>query len=164
MNSFLSQNPIDESLVKNAFDFIEQRRFSTAFLILNELKSVGRERADILFALGTCLFSAGEYNSSAEYFEQSLVALKHMNQAGSMAPKTETYRNIRRNEIAENIYLKPFNLHFASLFFQITKENIILSIAKSYMKNKNTDKAKTFINSLNGDEFCDIKDQINKMS
>ena len=158
MSSFLPQKPLDEELLKNAFAFMEQRCFAPAFLILSDLKS--SERADIQFALGICHINAEEYDIAAGYFEQSLTALKRLNPAGSAMAKTDTYRVLRRKEIAESLYLQPFTMQTATQFFDITKENIILALAESCVKSGNIAKAKTLLNSLNGDEFKDIKARI----
>ena len=161
VSSFLPQRPIDESQMEVVFNCMENGRFSVAFQILNDLKSTGRP--DILFALGVCLFTAGECVSAAGYFEQSLVALKGTRADSVSVPKTETYRTLRKREIAKQVYLRPFRFCFAESFFEITKENIVITLAEAFVGCGNSEKAKTLINSLSGEEFSDIKTRINAL-
>ena len=159
MSSFLPQKTIDESQLELAFNCMENGYFSAAFQILNASKS--SERADILFALGICLFSAEDYAAAVRYFEQALSALKCNRSGGVPPPKTETYKILRKNEISGKAYLKPFCVLFTKSFFESAKENITIALAEALVKCGNTDKAKIFINSLSGDEFSAIKELIN---
>ena len=159
MSSFLPQKPMDESQPELAFDCMEAGHFSAAFQILSGLSPT--DRVDVLFALGVCLFAAGDYAAAAGYFEQSLTALKRTRAEGISAPKTAIYQTLRKAEIARQVYLKPFRLSFAEMFFEMTKENIIIALAEAFLRCGNTDKAKLLVNSLHGDEFGELKARIN---
>ena len=159
MSSFLPQKPLDEGKLDAALALMDAGRFSAAFRVLCELQA--DDHAGALFARGVCLFRAGEYFEAAVYFEKSLTALKKIRPLGRLTTKPDIYRILRKQEIAQKVYLKPFRLGMVSDDLSlIISEDIMMAAADAYIHCGNTDKAKTLISALNGSEFDEIKSLI----
>jgi Tetratricopeptide repeat. len=149
---FAPGNQADTTLLDTAIKSIQEGWLSVALRILQNADSA--ETAH-LFALGVCLFRADEFAQAAEHFEKALIALKQSQLGVSLYPKTDTYRKLRKRELANCAYLTPFDSGFITN--EQAKENILIALAEACFRAGNTDKAKTLVNSLVGEEFDEIK-------
>jgi hypothetical protein len=140
-------------------NLIKEGRISSALRALqNSENGVGSSIGTAkLFALGVCFFKAAEYTAASAYFEKALIALKQSQPQSGLYPKSDTYRKLRKQELASRTYLTPFDNNFIALGGEQIKENIILALANSCFCEGNKDKAKTLVNSLVGEEFSEIK-------
>jgi|GEM_PF-2827052 len=156
MSMFAPEKQVDNNInFDNILALIKDGRISSALCVLQNSENT-TETAK-LFALGICFLKAEEYSSASEYFEKALIALKQSQLSGNQYPKTDIYRKLRKRELSDRTYLTPFDNSFIALGGEQVKENIILALAESCFLAGNTDKAKTLINSLIGEEFDEIK-------
>jgi tetratricopeptide (TPR) repeat protein len=142
----------DADKAADAINYYRQGFLAQAHLLLSQPEFEKEPAAQ--FALGLCHLSAGEQDAAILCFERALHLIKALPPSAPEPPENnETDLRLKKEHIAEQIYLAPMDEDFCRRFPKSAAQMVLLALIHVYLQKGMTEKAQKLAAGLTGPEF-----------
>jgi Tfp pilus assembly protein PilF len=151
-NNEVKPLPADTDKAAAAINYYRQGFLAQAYLLLSKPEFEKEPAAQ--FALGLCRLRAKEQDAAILCFERALNLIKALPpSAPEPSENNETDLRLKKEQIAERIYLAPMDEDFCRRFPKSAEHMVLLALIHVYLQKRIKKKAQKLAAGLTGPEF-----------